>query len=82
MGPSVAGKEKQRGFHHQLPIEISVQDTAAFHELIGSLSPRVFEIRAATGSDHFACQDSGVSQIFIFIISNGERILNNVNVVV
>ena len=37
--------------------------------------------RTATGRDHFACQGRGVSQIFIFIIPNGERILSNVNVV-
>ena len=49
---------------------------------IGSLSTHVFETRTATGSEHFAFQDSGVSQIFILIISNGEKILSNVNVVV
>ena len=42
---------------------------------------RVFETRAATGKDHFVSQDNGVSQIFI-LISNGEKILSNVNVVV
>ena len=42
----------------------------------------VFETRTATGREHFACLDSGVSQIFILIISNGEKILSNVNVVV
>ena len=45
-------------------------------------STRVFETRAANGSDHFPCQDGGVSQIFILIIPNGEKTLNNVNVVV
>ena len=49
---------------------------------IGSLSTRVFETRTATGREHFACQDSGISQIFILIISNGEKIVSNVNVVV
>ena len=49
----------------------------------GSLSTRVvFETRTATGREHFTCQDSGVSQIFVLIISNGEKILSNVNVVV
>ena len=42
----------------------------------------VFETRTATGRKHFARQGSGVSHIFIFIISNGEKILSNVNVVV
>ena len=42
---------------------------------------RVFETRTATGREHFTCQDSGVSQIFVLIISDGEKILNNVNVV-
>ena len=49
-------------------------------EVIGSLSRRVFETRTATGREHFTC--SGVSQIFVLIISNGEKILSNVNVVV
>ena len=47
-----------------------------------SLLKLPFETRTATGREHFACQDSGVSQIFILIISNGEKILGNVNVVV
>ena len=47
-----------------------------------SVSTRVFERRTTTGREHFACQDSGVSQTFILIISNGEKILGNVNVVV
>ena len=51
-------------------------------KLLGSLSTRVFETRTATGKEYFACQDSGVSQIFIPIISKGEKILSNVNVVV
>ena len=50
--------------------------------LLGRLTTRVFETRTATRRAHFACQDSGVSQIFILIISNGEKILSNVNVVV
>ena len=49
---------------------------------LGSLSTRVFETRTATGREHFACQGSGISQIFILIISHGEKILSNVNVVV
>ena len=40
-----------------------------------SLSTHVFERRTATGREIFACQGSGVSQIFILIISNGEKIL-------
>ena len=50
--------------------------------ILGSLSTRVFETRTATGREYFASQDSGVSQIFILIITNGEKILSNVNVVV
>ena len=50
--------------------------------LLGSLSMCVFETRTATGREHFTCQDSGVSQIFVLIISNGEKILSNVNVIV
>ena len=49
---------------------------------IGSLSTRVFETRTATGRGHFACQGSGVSHISLLIISNEQKILSNVNVVV
>lgn len=35
-----------------------------------------------TGREHFACQDSGVSHIFVLIIHNREKELNNVNVIV
>ena len=49
---------------------------------IQKISTRVFETRTATGREHFACQDGGISQIFILVISNGESILSNVNVVV
>ena len=50
--------------------------------LIGSLSTRVFGTRTVTGREPFVCHDSDVSQIFILIISNGEKILSNVNMVV
>ena len=49
--------------------------------VIESLSTRVFETRTATGRGHLVCQDSGVSQIFIPIISNRENTLSNGNVV-
>ena len=49
---------------------------------IRSLSMRVFETRTEAGKEHFGSQDSDVSQIFILIISNGEKILSNVDVVV
>ena len=41
-----------------------------------------FETRTATGREHFASQDSGVPKSFILIISNREKILCDVNVVV
>ena len=47
---------------------------------LGSLSTRVLETRTATRREHFAYQGSDVSWIFILIISNGEKILINVNV--
>ena len=50
--------------------------------VLGSLSTRVFEKRTATGREHLACQGRVVSQIFILIISNGKKIVSNVNVVV
>ena len=43
---------------------------------------RVFEKRTATGKDHFVSHERGVPQIFILIISNGEKIVSDVNVVV
>ena len=43
---------------------------------------RAFEKRTATGKEHFVSQDSGVSHIFVLIISDGEKILSNVNVAV
>ena len=49
---------------------------------IGSLSTRVFETRTATGSEYFARQDSGLSQIFKLRVSNSEKILSDINVVV
>ena len=49
---------------------------------IAALSDRVYETRTSTGREHFACQDSDVSKIFILTISNGGKILNNINVVV
>ena len=46
------------------------------------LARDVFESRTETGSEHFACQDSGLSQIFKLIVSTSEKILNNVKEVV
>ena len=58
--------------------------TAFLHQGVckGSLRTRVFETRTATGKEHLTCQDSGVSQIFILIISNREKIPSNINIVV
>ena len=50
--------------------------------LLGSLSTRVFKTRTATGSEYFARQDSGLSQIFKLRVSNSEKILIDINVVV
>ena len=50
--------------------------------ILGSLSTHVFKTQTATGRENFACQDSDVSQTFVLIISNGEKIHSNVNVVV
>ena len=51
--------------------------------LFASLIKRDHEqARTATRREHFACQGSAVSQIFIPVISNGEKILSNANVVV
>ena len=63
-------------------LRFSREPNARVHMILGSLSTRVFETWTATGSEQFACRDSSVSQIFILIICNGEKILSNVNVVV
>ena len=73
---------------HQLMVNVS--DNVDLDVLVclrltliqGSLSTRVFETRTATGREPFAFLDRIVSQIFILFISNGEKILSNVNVVV
>ena len=48
----------------------------------GSLSTRVFETGTATGSEYFARQVSGLSQLFKLRVSNSEKILSDINVVV
>ena len=73
-------KLKRKTAHFRLPS--ASQTRACLSSLIGSLRTRVFETRTATGREHFECQDSGVSQIFILIFSNEEKILSSVNVVV
>ena len=51
-------------------------------QTIESLSMGVFETWTASGRGHLEFQDIVVSQTFIPIISNGEKILDNVNLVV
>ena len=53
-----------------------------FADTLGSLSTHAFVTGRATGREHFGCQDSGVSHIFVLIIPNGEKELNNVNMIV
>ena len=60
---------------HRLNVRVKIKT-------IGSLSTRVFETRTATGREHFACWDPIVTQIFILLISNKEKIFSNVNEVV
>ena len=55
---------------------------SAMKEIYRELKHARLETRTATGREHFAYQGSDVSRIFILIISNGEKILSNVNVVV
>ena len=63
-------------------VPCSNQNKFVIIPLIGNLSTRIFETWTATGREHFACQGSGVSQIFILIVSNRAKILRNVNMVV
>ena len=74
----VKGKLKKTANEFELPLQRNFR----FTQQKGSLSTRVFETRTATGREQFAFLDRIVSQIFILFISNGEQILNNVNVVV
>ena len=43
---------------------------------------QVFEPRTATGREHFARQDNGLSQIFELIVSTSKKRLNNINLAV
>ena len=81
LAPSVLGPNLQLPAHGLISPN-SFYETLGLGLKVGSLSTRVFETRTATGREHFVCHDSGVSQIFILIISNGEKILSNVTVVV
>ena len=67
---------------HWWEVSALITEPTLLPELLRSLSTCVFKARTATGRENFACQDRGVSQIFILIISNGEKILSKVNVVV
>ena len=67
--------------YFQLFLDESREKRACLSSLVGSLSIHVLETRTTTGRGHFACQDSGVFQIFIPSISNGEKIVGNANAV-
>ena len=68
---------------HTGAIDIDVLPmSGASEQFLGSLSMQVFEPRAATGSEHFARQDSGLSQIFKLIVSTSKKRLNNINLAV
>ena len=69
-------------FSSRLAFRLCRQNFISRALTIGSLSTHVFETRTATGREHFACQESIVSRIFVLLISNGEKLLSNVNVVV
>ena len=43
--------------------------------ILGSFRTRIFKTQTAIGREHVARLDSGVCQIFILIISNGEKIV-------
>ena len=46
---------------------------------LGSLSTRVFDTRAATGREHFVCQDRIVAQIFILLAPVVQRLYNAIH---
>ena len=66
----------------ECPILFSAPQLPTFCFALPPLARDVFESRTETGSEHFACQDSGLSQIFKLIVSTSEKILNNVKEVV
>ena len=47
-------------------------------ELTDTQATDAFEPQTETKTEHFACQDSGLSQIFKLIISTIEKILTTV----
>ena len=49
-------------------------------EVVRGLYRRRF--RGTDGSQHSACQDNALSHILKLMVSTGEKILNNINVVV
>ena len=68
---------------HTGAIDIDVLPVSgASEQLLGSLSMQVFEPRTATGSEHFARQDSGLSQSFNLIVSTSKKRLKNFNLAV
>ena len=64
-------KEAKKG-NSSLPVAVHVLKAS---RALASLSTHVFETLARTGREYFACQGSGVLQIFILIISNGEKMI-------
>ena len=52
------------------------------NELQRAKARDVFEQRTETESEQFLCQDSGLSQIFKIVSSHGEKMLNNINMIV
>ena len=76
----MSSMETTESLHSSLPASLEFLSLST--TTIGSLSTLVFEAQPVTGREHFACQDRIVSQIFILLISGGEKILSNVNVVV
>ena len=59
---SMGSPQESMGFNHSLKNYVPVSTTR-------------FETRTATGTEHFACQDSSVFQIVKLITSNEERYL-------
>ena len=77
---------KERGLTNRLEIEPTWFRGRKFvryrvEAIIKSLS-NAFESRTETGIEHFACQDSDLSQTFKLTFSSSQKILKNVNVVV
>ena len=61
--------------------ELDHNNSTRGSRLIESLSRPSSQATDGNGIEHFACEDSGLCQIFKLMVSTSEKIPNNINVV-